>query len=652
MVGELFFKISNSNETVKNQIKERIKNSFEALGEYIWNSIDSKSKKIYIDINHNENILRSITIKDDGEGINYDEIQTKLFKILSDSPKAKEHKDYLSLPHGQYGVGRFSFIDFAHQINWETTYNDGNNNYHYEISIDGNSLNNVEKIKEKGKTTENTGTITKITRIDNDQNLIKDSKKPLENIENYLIKEFYSIMKLYNIEIYLNKKPIDINKIVIKDKLKKKIKIDNYDFDMELILWDKEYCKDFKYYFINKQKIETYHIKSIISKYDLGFLHSVYITSNFFDNYSPISDSRNKDPNQQVITDSEKLKTYHKLIEKINQWVNETREPYNDKIAKTEVEKLEKNGYFDKILETKFDKEHKKPIVKNTTVAIIKFAPKILSELTKDQTLVFLNLINKLLDDDKNVLLDILRILLKSENEDSLKELKDILDKYKVGEVTSLIHEIQKRIDIINKIDKMHHNDKNKEYSEKDLQEILEDNFWIFGDNYSSLICSEEEDFTKMRNIFIKEILKKNPEEFKDKVSGKQVDLFLHGIIEIDKRNKNLIVEIKKPDLKLSKEIYYEQLVEYAEIIRKRPEFNDKEKNEWNFLLVGHDFKDDFFTSRYAKKSDYLMEEIPDTNIRLYVMRWTDIISDLKLKYKFLKDRLNSKKEKMIKKEI
>ena len=310
---------------------------------------------------------------------------------------------------------------------------------------------------------------------------------------------------------------------------------------------------------------------------------------------------------------------------------------------------FDKKGYFDKILTTKLDKEFKKPIIKKTTAAVIKFAPKILENLNKEQTLVFLNLISKLMDDDKNILLDILKILLRTENEDSLEELKIFLDKYKVGEITSLIHEIEKRFNIINKLDSMHHRDKNKEYSEKELQELLNNNFWVFGDNYNSLLCAEEDDFTKMRDIYIKDVMKEDPKKYNDKISRRQVDLLLNGFVEVDKLNKNLIVEIKKPSVKLSKEIYHNQLEAYAEIIRKRPEFKDPEKNEWHFLLIGHDFKDDFFETHYKKKYEYLMGEIESANMRLYVMRWSDLISDLKLKYNFLKNKLNIKKENLMK---
>ncbi|MFA5020414.1 MAG: ATP-binding protein [Candidatus Pacearchaeota archaeon] len=648
MSQEVFFKISTSNETVKNQIKEKIKNSLQALSEYIWNAIDSKAKNIEININLSGNTLQSLKITDDGSGINYDEIQKSLFKFLSDTPKAKIHKEYLTLPHGKYGTGRFSFVQFAHQVNWNTTYKNGEGNFNYEIAIESNSLNNVQKIKDKEKTHKETGTEVKISRIDASQDLIKNEKNPLESIRNYLFQEFYQVMRLYGIKISLNKQEIKINDI-IKKEYKKKIKIKDNEFEMTLVNWEKDFCNDFSYHFLNEGGEEIYHKKSSISKYDSKFLHSCYITGKLFNDFCPASELRKNDSKQESLFDKEKFEIYSKLIEITNNFINKTREPFNEQFAKLEVDSLDKKGYFDKILKSKLDKEFKKPIIKETTTAVIKFAPKIIERLNKEQTLVFLNLINKLMDDDKDTLLDILKILLNTENEESLLDLKNILEKYKVGGVISLIHEIEKRLQIIQKIDLMHHNDNNKEYSEDQLQEILNDNFWIFGDNYSSLICSEEDDFTKMRNIYIKEILKEDPNNFKDKVSQKQVDLFIHGFVEIDKLNKNLIVEIKKPSIKLSKEIYNEQLLEYAEIIRKRPEFNDPTKHEWHFLLVGHDFKDDFFEVRYQKKQEYLMEEIESANIKLYVMRWTDIISDLRLKYNFLKEKLNLRKEKLMK---
>lgn len=107
------------------------KHSFErCISEYIWNGFDAKASvvKIKYEIeDDNLQSIRSLSIEDNGIGINYDELESK-FKPVLVSQKQSTRND---LVKGKNGFGRFSFDKFAQHAKWETTFEKDNQNYAY-----------------------------------------------------------------------------------------------------------------------------------------------------------------------------------------------------------------------------------------------------------------------------------------------------------------------------------------------------------------------------------------------------------------------------------------------------------------------------------------------------------------------------------------
>ncbi len=127
-------KVFADHNSIKRQIEENIKNPFDAVNEFIWNSIDAKAKNIHIKIKNDSKYIKSLEIDDDGEGINREKLEKDLFGRFNVSSKSDIKEDIHSLPRGKNGFGRFSFIKFASEAKWITTYTDlDNNNYNYEI---------------------------------------------------------------------------------------------------------------------------------------------------------------------------------------------------------------------------------------------------------------------------------------------------------------------------------------------------------------------------------------------------------------------------------------------------------------------------------------------------------------------------------------
>lgn len=81
-----------------------------AISEYIWNGFEANAKKVSIEYTLNEAFgVKELIIKDNGDGINYDELGETFGAFLASK------KNLLSLQiksKANKGKGRFSFIAF------------------------------------------------------------------------------------------------------------------------------------------------------------------------------------------------------------------------------------------------------------------------------------------------------------------------------------------------------------------------------------------------------------------------------------------------------------------------------------------------------------------------------------------------------------
>ena len=104
-----------------------------AISEYIWNGFEANAKKVSIEYTLNEAFgVKELIIKDNGDGINYDELGETFGAFLASK------KNLLSLQiksKANKGKGRFSFIAFSSNAEWHTVYKDNNVYKEYDINM-------------------------------------------------------------------------------------------------------------------------------------------------------------------------------------------------------------------------------------------------------------------------------------------------------------------------------------------------------------------------------------------------------------------------------------------------------------------------------------------------------------------------------------
>ena len=191
----------------------------------------------------------------------------------------------------------------------------------------------------------------------------------------------------------------------------------------------------------------------------------------------------------------------------------------------------------------------------------------------------------------------------------------------------------------------------------KHLQKILDENFWLFGEQFR-LFSSTEGALKNVLLKYAKEILEIESPAIESSSNG-EVDLFLTKTESIGEiKQLNIIVEIKRASKKLGK-TQFDQIEKYMESIIEENLCNG-ENQYWEFYLIGKDYDTHIenkidSSKNHGQKEKGLCYNIKDGRIKIYVRKWSDILEvEWGTKMKYLKEKLQiqAKKAKATPQEI
>ena len=219
-----------------------------------------------------------------------------------------------------------------------------------------------------------------------------------------------------------------------------------------------------------------------------------------------------------------------------------------------------------------------------------------------------------------------------------------MLERTTLEYILETVKEIEQRLTVIDDLDRLVHDDNlfKKTLEVRHLQQIINQDFWVFGEEYR-LVIDTEGSIKKAVEKWAKDILK--IEDYDPEAdSKKEVDLLLSKKIEYSDRVVNIVVELKRPSVKLGeKEVG--QLRNYRKELFKDPVCTGK-NIEWVFILVGRDYDNEVerlieSAANHGESYKGLIEKVTTERTRIYVRKWTEIIQgELLPKHRYLKDRL------------
>jgi hypothetical protein len=629
--------------------------AFLALCELINNSIQAKSKNIWLNIDYareNELLVTSIKkieIIDDGCGVHLNDIQKKLFGI-GDSHKL-----------GGKGIGRFGALQIGANVIIETVgFSDVSNNFSFvkipiteKLFKDAQKLHELEidteeKILEGKQNSYYKVSITDLYDSSVTKNNVKRkitekfSKEKISQsiFERYPLPIFHKKVKFWINEKYLNPDDYIIGEPINKLNLYKDRKDINHNIYFEFF----NLKPKFKHIKVFLTTVND-GIKTIVGgmEYNAEWLSPnmgswfVYI----FSDTIPIDAYRNLQFGD-LDEDGSHFKGFIK--EKLNLFFKEKNQEFDDFSKKLKSDKF--YPYKDESIVS----SQSKIIVFNKFAYLIEEKYNLLNADNRIREIIY-PLIDQTISNGEldNILKNILRL-----KKPYIKKFNELLEKSDLENVIEFSEKVARKLEDLEFLEKITYSQIAKHVPErKGLHKFLEKMLWIFGEqfaNNSNLLSDRglENNLKKLRDEFLQ--YKANKRKYDNYINETTpkiksiTDLFVYSekIIDEEKREV-LVVELKAPKVKISpKEL--EQVMSYAQEIESRPFFS--EYIHFHIILIGTAINDKAKFRIKGNQQNYnkpIYFKNEKGNIIVSIMKWSDLIEQNKRRLKYLSHVLNIK---------
>lgn len=623
-------------------IKKVLKNYNPAssFAEFIWNGFDAKATKIEINYNSNDlGRLDFIQIKDNGTGIDLENLTHK-FDNFYDSEKSIQIQSpkHTSALHGKNGVGRLTFFTFANDAKWTTFYeNKGIKGAVINISTENLKVYNSNSIKSDSKFT---GTTVNFT------NLLIGLNTLEQELINYIKNEFCWFLELNKeYQILINGIPLDYSELVV-DRDSFSLKNGNSSFKIKYVQWNESLNKEYsKFYFQDSDGKEVYKDFTSLNKKGDYYYHSIYVESNFFANFDF---TKQEQSNQINLFAKAKSSTEYKyLIAKLNEYLRSKRKPYLRAYAERLVIDYELDGIIP-TYNNSWEQIRSKEL-KDTIIGLYEVQPKLFSNLNLEQKKVFVQFLDLLLDsNERENIFKIIEGITQLEPEER-EDLSNILHKTSLNRVVSTIKLIEDRYKTYYQLKELVFNDELKAKEIPHLQDLVENHYWLFGEEYH-LVTAAEPKFEEALKRFIYKTTGEIKETKIDHIDkNKEMDIFACRQHKKDSKIENIVLELKHPKIPLG-EKEYSQVMKYLSVISSRQEFNAPNMS-WKFYLIGNKFNTSGYIERQIKTNRNHGEKSlvynEDGRIKVYVKTWSEIFTEFELRHNFLDEKLKLEREKL-----
>ncbi|MFR0033310.1 MAG: ATP-binding protein [Clostridium sp.] len=636
--------------SVKNQSIETsgITNDYkEAICEYIWNGFEAHATTVSVRYSPNVAFgIDELIIKDNGDGINYDDLSETFGAFLASK------KNLLSLKmkaKANKGKGRFSFTAFANNVEWSTIYKDGASYKEYSIQMSNNKKEVVDCTDPQIVKKETCGTEVKFNNITS----LTVENMSFEILEPFLLKEFAWFLYLFknkNVSIVVNDKEIDYKKYINTDLSSKSlVTIEGYRFEINLVVWQEAIKEKFCCYYFDSADALKGRETTTFNRNTIDFNHSVFVKSEFFDDKEDVT--TNQDDDQIGLFDSQEEKKILKALRRsIQNFIEKTIGVYLTEKADAEVEKmLNVKKTFPQFTDDIYGQMRKKDLKKVTT-EIYKLEPQIFYKLKPVQEkslLAFLNLL--LSSEERENVLGIIEQLVELSPQQR-HDFSQILKKTSLENIIETIKFIEERYKVIELLKSIVY-DLTQFANERDhIQKIVERQFWLFGEQYNLASADQrmQKALQQYTNILYgEENIKASLEP--DIENERRMDIFMCNTRTVENTfetvlDENIVVELKAPKVPLTKKVL-RQIEDYMDFVRRQPQFNS-EFRKWKFIAVCKEI-DEYIKSQYKVFEDKgkigLVSK--SENYEVYAFTWDDIFRNFEFRHKPMLERLKYDKE-------
>jgi hypothetical protein len=615
----------------------------QAIAEYIWNGFDAKANTVQLNYEANNlGFVAKMEIIDNGYGINRAQLAEK-FSPFFDSQKAIEIESpkNTSAVHGKNGVGRLTFFKFATEAIWNTVYEEKKKKYEYFINIKFDSINKYDSPDSGVHEVKKKATGTSVTFY----NMLPDitDGKLQEELMDFLCLEFGWYLELNKDNGYallINGAPLDYSSIIgDTHHFMLNHQDSNNEFEVKYVRWNMKINKEFsKYYYIGADNIERYKEFTSLNNKGDHFYHSVYIRSNYFDQFK--FKGTNTDPQLAFIGSTRIDPVFRFLHKKLSAFLLDKRKPYLKQYTDILISQYEQDDIFPVFSDNPWDVIRKIEL-ENLVRGLYEVQPKLFLNLNTEQKKTFVRLLNLMLDSlERDKLFDILDGVVELSNQER-KQMASIIKITRLARVNHTIRLIEDRYKTIDTLRDLIIRKELKANERDHLQKLVEAHYWIFGEQYHLVTAAEPkfEEALRRHSHLLRGDVPVLPINHEDKY--REMDIFLCRQDILTHEIRNIVVELKHPALKLG-ENELAQVKKYMNVIMNEPQFNGNNMT-WEFYLIGTDFNSRGEIEAAldnAKPHGEKSLAFKTGQYKIFVKKWSEVINDFEMKHKFLNDKL------------
>lgn len=461
-------------------------------------------------------------------------------------------------------------------------------------------------------------------------------------------------------KIYINNERLDYESIIGDYKthdIEVEIDSEKYTFRLSFIRWNEKIKENYIAYFLDEDMYERYERTTSLNKKDTGFHHSVCVVSEYFNNFEPsgLEGSRALDGSR-----NQRYRIFTKLVHKLKEYLLIQEKYFINEVGASElISRYQKNGI---IRESKnsYDAIIVEDLI-STVRCIYCVQPRIFTNLKVDQAKTLIGFLELLLQTDKREdVLAILENVIKL-NDEERHSLVEVLQHTELSRITKVIQLLQNRCKTISALKNAVYNKELGMNEVDDLQILIANSFWIFGEEYN-IVTEAEPDFEQALNEYIQKTRstvkgvsksRGNKKKLDHIDKNKEMDIFAFRQNINTHTVENIVVELKHPNIKLG-EVEVSQVKTYMNVITSSPDFNASNMS-WKFYLVGNDFDSSSYIRREIQSNRQwgksgLIQHVDENGItyEIFVKKWSEIFSDFEIRHNFLLSKLEMKRKALI----
>ncbi|QEZ48019.1 ATP-binding protein [Cupriavidus oxalaticus] len=605
---------------------------WQPIFELAWNGFDAKATAVSVDIVLNELAAPlSVTVLDNGEGIDPRSLELT-FGSFNDS-----HKRGDAAQHGAHGRGRLSFHRICRYATWHTRSSSGQ----ARIAVDALTIKDygawaiADDEQCAALKRQDTGTLVQLAEFSSHLPGHAELKAKLST-------EFGWHLALHPDHVLtLNGDPIPVPGHEITEHC---FEWDDHRFDVQIIRWDERPSSEKSYTYLLDSTGRIVHKQLSTLNNKSGFYTSIYISSPWADSFAV--EQNLLDPYAHTPRASE----WKRLMRELGELTQELYERFLRRQARGEVEKYVEDGLFPTYAElVPEEREWRLSNAKELVTAIYVADPTVFNAASKKQRKIIIRLLDRLaVSNENDAIFDVLNSVLELD-EQAVKTLADQLQQTSLENIVATIEILQRRHSAAAKLRALMNVHYREVLETPDLQQIIEANTWLFGPAYETL-GAEEDSFTKIARTLRDRVpqigvIDEEDVEASEDIAGaqRQTDLFLaRRIPTLDSAGRMfyrcVIIEIKRPGIALNVK-HLRQLDDYANIIKKHPEFSS-EKMRFELILLGrkissHDMEIESRMRQLLGRGELgLVSE--DPRMKRYVLNWYTLLDAFELSNSFL----------------